>query len=107
MKETCGAPTVCVLFLILAAIAAAPVLNAHAQSIGAARNTGSMFDTTFDLGFDVSGIPHTGAATREFVLGLPAAAQPKVLAACAHFLDAPVTAQSPETLAFCSHLILG
>jgi hypothetical protein len=82
--------------------AAAP---AATGSIGVWKNTGSLFDTTFDLGFDVSGVGHTPADAQAFFRGLPPDWQPKVLAACAHFMTVPATIKSPETYAFCANLL--
>lgn len=79
---------------------------AYAESAGTGpieRFSGSLFDTTMDLGFDVSGVPHDPADVKAFILALPAGWAPKVLAACGHFLAQPNEIKSPETYAFCSN----
>jgi len=65
---------------------------------------GTLFDTTFDLGFDVSGVEHTPAAAKAFILAMNPAYQGKVIAACGYFLQYPAQMQSPETRAFCQNL---
>jgi hypothetical protein len=64
-------------------------------------------DTTFDLGVDVSGIPHNPTAVRGFLSGLPAATQSAVMGACETFMEHPASIQSPETYAFCSNAVRG
>jgi hypothetical protein len=76
---------------------------ANADSVAVSRNTGTLFDTTFDLGFDVSGIPHDPADVKAFILGLPSDWQVKVIAACGHFITNPTEVKSPETYAFCKN----
>jgi hypothetical protein len=71
------------------------------------RNTDALFDTTFDLGFDVSGIPHDPADVKAFILGLPSDWQLKVLTACGHFIQQPNQIKSPETYAFCMNAYSG
>jgi hypothetical protein len=68
------------------------------------KNTGTLFDTTFDLGFDVSGIPHDPAETKAFLLLLDPAHQVQVVNACGYFVRYPYMAQSPETRGFCGNL---
>jgi len=64
-------------------------------------------DTTFDLGIDVSGIPHDPAAVRSFIGGLAPAAQSAIMGACETFMEHPDSIQSPETYGFCSNAIRG
>ena len=68
------------------------------------KNTGSLFDTTFDLGFDVSGIPHDPVATKAFVAQLDPPRQARLIGACGYFNRYPYMAQSPETRGFCDNL---
>jgi threonine dehydrogenase-like Zn-dependent dehydrogenase len=64
-------------------------------------------DTTFDLGIDVTGVPHDPLAVKSFISGLAPAAQSAVMGACESFMEHPDSIQSPETYAFCSNAIRG
>ena len=64
-------------------------------------------DTTFDLGVDVSGVPHDPTAVRSFLSGLPATTQSAIMGACETFMEHPDSIQSPETYGFCSNAIRG
>jgi hypothetical protein len=88
--------------LVAALLIAAPAFAGNGVVLW--KNTGSLFDTTFDLGFDVSGIPHDPAATKAFVLLLDPAQQVRVVGACGYFNRYPYMAQSPETRGFCGNL---
>jgi hypothetical protein len=93
------------LFFALALLASVlPAAAASRDGFMIERNTGSLFDTTFDLGVDVSGVPHDPADAKAYLLELPATWQPRVLGACGHFLEQPTEAKSPETRAFCQNL---
>ena len=96
------------LWLIPAALAvlAVPVSGSAlaSEANGLERYTGSMFDTSFDLGFDVSAVPHTAAAAKSAIGVLDIARQRKVVLACGYFLQYPYVARSPETRAFCANL---
>jgi hypothetical protein len=63
--------------------------------------------TTFDLGIDVTGVPHSAAAVRSFISGLESPTQSAVMGACENFMEHPSSAQSPETYAFCSNAVRG
>ena len=91
---------------VAAALVAVALPSANAAEVsGLPRDTGTPFDSSFDLGFDVSGVGHNTVDARAFLLQMPAPAVGKVLAACAHFLQNPGTIHSPETYAFCSNVI--
>jgi hypothetical protein len=62
-------------------------------------------DTTFDLGVDVSGVPHDPAAVRSFLSGFPATTQSAIMGACETFMEHPDSIQSPETYGFCSNAV--
>ena len=64
-------------------------------------------DTTFDLGIDVVGVPHTTVAVKNFLSGLEPDTQSAIMGACETFTEHPATAQSPETTAFCSNAVRG
>ena len=93
----------------LALLLATPVLAANSlgqpnYGVILQKNTGSLFDTTFDLGFDVSGIEHTPAAAKGFVLQLDSDRQYRLAGACGYFNRYPEQAKSPETRGFCQNL---
>ena len=91
-------------FLILAAALLVSTSAFAGDRVILWKNTGTLFDTTFDLGFDVSGIPHDPAAAQAFVLLLDPERQVKVVGACGYFNRYPYMAQSPETRGFCGNL---
>jgi hypothetical protein len=64
-------------------------------------------NTTFDLGIDVSGVPHNPTAVRSFITGLAPVTQSAIMGACETFMANPDTVQSPETYAFCSNAVRG
>jgi hypothetical protein len=90
------------------ALLATPVAALHgvlaSEATGLERYTGTFFDTSFDLGFDVSGVEHTPAAAKGAILGLDRTRQLKVVAACGYFIQFPDQTHSPETRAFCDNL---
>ena len=91
-------------FVLLAAPLATVNAALSFETAGLSKNSGGFFDTTFDLGFDVSGIEHTPAAAKSVLLALDTSRQLKVAGACNYFLRYPYMAQSPETRAFCTNL---
>ena len=90
--------------LILAATTLLFSTSAFADRVILWKNTGTPFDTTFDLGFDVTGIPHDPAAAKAFVLQLDPDRQVRLVGACGYFNRYPYMAQSPETRGFCGNL---
>jgi hypothetical protein len=68
------------------------------------KNTGSLFDTTFDLGFDVSEINYSASSVKDFVLRLDPDRQYRLIGACGYFLRYPEQAKSPQTRGFCRNL---
>ena len=63
--------------------------------------------TVFDLGVDISGVPHTAAAVHSFISGLEPQSQSAVMDACEHYMVAPSSAQSIDTLGFCQTAVRG
>ena len=59
-------------------------------------------DTVFDLGIDVTGVPHTLAGVQGYLATLDPVTRTTVVKACDTFMAYPSSAQERETLAFCS-----
>src|ERR1041384_2997553 len=59
-------------------------------------------DTVFDLGIDVTGVPHTLAGVQGYLATLDPVTRTTVVRACDTFMAYPSSAQERETLAFCS-----
>jgi hypothetical protein len=94
----------CSALALLAAQLAAPPAALAGETGRLPKFTGTFFDTTFDLGFDASGIAHTPAAAKAFILALDPLQQTKIVSACGYFLRYPAQMHSPETRAFCENV---
>ena len=64
-------------------------------------------DTTFDLGIDVSGVPHDPTSVRSFINGLAPVTQSAIMGACETFMEHPDSIESPDTYAFCANAVRG
>jgi hypothetical protein len=64
-------------------------------------------DTVFDLGIDITGVPHSLADVKGYLATLAPVTRDAVVHACATFMAYPSSAQEPETLAFCSIAVGG
>jgi hypothetical protein len=94
------------LLIVLAAcaLAAVPLGATGASARYLPMFTGTLFDTTLDLGFDVSGVEHNPSAARSFLQTLDASVQRRLLLDCGEYVHHPEEARSPETRAFCINL---
>ena len=59
-------------------------------------------DTVFDLGIDVTGVPHTLAGVQGYLATLDPVTRTTVVKACDTFMAYPSSAQDRETIAFCA-----
>ena len=64
-------------------------------------------NTTFDLGVDVGGVPHTLAAVQGFLATLNPDARTSVIRACQNYMTHPSSAQVNQTVAFCAIALSG
>jgi hypothetical protein len=70
-------------------------------------STDNPADTTFDLGVDVSGVPHSAVAVKAFLSGLEPETQSAVMGACEHYMQYPNSIKSWDTYAFCASAVRG
>jgi hypothetical protein len=96
-----------VMLAVLPAIAFADEDTNDASGIPLGLADPSAGTTIFDLGIDVSGVPHTATAVKQFIGTLQPETQSAVMGACEQFMQDPSDITSPDTYAFCSSAVRG
>jgi hypothetical protein len=105
----------------LLAVAAAAVLSlaavpAFADDANQTDDTGfvagvftapAVPDTTFDLGVDVTGIPHTPGAVKAYLGSLAPETREVLQSSCQHYMQTPDSARDTATIGFCSVVVGG
>ena len=64
-------------------------------------------NTTFDLGVDVGGVPHTLTAVQGFLATLSPDGRTALMRACQNYMTHPSSAQVTETVTFCAIAVSG